>query len=154
MRARGKPIPQHQRLWVLGLTCGSFDEEDKKAHKEAARTARRLLQSQRWFYDEQIRGIGVRAFSGLKKRDLVVCVDDEGYVSPPGRVLAVKRYKARRGQRAFLSLELRKGLRRRSVDSVVAQVGRGGGFLRRCDDVMRVRDLRIAHKLLNIWPNA
>ena len=86
-------------------------------------------------------------------RDKVIQVTDEGandiFVSPPGNVLYVRRFKTRRGrQSAFVYVE-RPDTKRRRWQAVTKEVGKAA-----TESLIRggiVRNQAIAQKLLEIW---
>jgi len=89
----------------------------------------------------------------FKRHELVMQVFKENrtriWVSPPGNIVNIKRYRVNGRERAFVYVEVRKSARRRRLgafrkqlgDKAVQRLKRGG----------KVGDTNLRRRLLNIW---
>jgi hypothetical protein len=72
-------------------------------------------------------------------------------ISPEARVLHVEEYRKGRSRSGVVFLEISKGRRRKSVDSVVERLGRQAKFLGTLPGPRTLRDPVFTHSLLNLW---
>jgi len=153
-------VPTHSPCWAVPLEIVKWDTEDRAANAKglkAAKARRRspkstTVQSFCW-------SSGVSSLNRMReKEDLVVQVVDEGrrrvLVSPPGRLLSIRRYQVGREGRAIVYLEVPRKARARRLARLVEHLGPACRVLGKMARPRLLRNRQFVHNLLNAWPSS
>ncbi|MDR7555725.1 MAG: hypothetical protein QN157_08965 [Armatimonadota bacterium] len=147
--------PLHSRMWAVPLVRGSFEEEDRLQRDEAREAAKRRRENPRATRIEDFLWTGDSFLDRLHLGHRVVMVTDEAngkrMVSPPGRVLAIRKYRVRNQSRAIIALEVPKDARNRSIQRVVRSIGPTARILRKLASPREIRDGMLAMSLARMW---
>jgi hypothetical protein len=131
----------------------TVDEEDQVHADEGRPKARKRMQFPRASTLDEFFWEGSDLIGRLAVGHMVIQVTDEGskrMISPETRVLHVEEYRKSRS-RGVVFLEISKGLKRKSVESVVARLGKQAKFLGALPGPRILRDPAFTHSLLNLW---
>jgi len=146
--------PAHAPLWAVPTERIAVDEEDQ-AHAKAGRPkARKRMQFPRASSLDEFFWQGSYLIGRVAEGHMVIQVTDEGskhMISPEARVLHVEEYRKGRSRSGVVFLEIRNRLKRKSVESVVARLGRQAKFLGSLSRPQVLRDPTFTHSLLNLW---
>jgi hypothetical protein len=74
------------------------------------------------------------------------------FIDPPARVLAIKRYRGARGERAIVYVAARKHFPERNLASIIKRVPEAD-FIRRMGSFRLVRNPMLARRLMALWPS-
>ena len=143
-------VPSLPLLRIAKLHVTTFSEYEQNICDKAIKTARKRRQHRQNYKIDIFRWSGRCAYAC---RDKVIQVVNEKYnctfISPPGNVLYVRRYKTHRGaQSAFVYVE-RPDTHRRKWGVVTKQIGKAAAEALKHSRI--VRNQAIAQKLLGIW---
>jgi len=146
--------PAHAPLWMVPTEPVTLSQEDL-AHADKGRPkARKRMRAPRGSDLHEIFWWGSDLIGRLNEGHMVLEVTNEAgkdMISPQGRVLHIEEYRKGRSRSGVVFIEKPKRLRRKSVDSAVARLGRGAKFLGALPGPRILRDPAFAHSLLNLW---
>jgi hypothetical protein len=115
---RKSPTPRHSPLWVVPLVRQDWDDKDYEEEKQGMPYAKRKLRSSQRYFVEDFRWNADAFLDRLKEGDLLIQATDEGkkrvMVSPPARVIYIRRYKKERSNRAMIYVESARRVRRKN----------------------------------------
>lgn len=149
--------PTHAPTWVVQLEPGQRSQEAKIAEKKGRTTARRSLRSSNRFEVDDFDWEGDRFDERVNQGHLIVQVLETGpghfLVSPPERVLHVKRYRTperKQGYLVFLEKPLRR--RRKTLKRLRRDLGKSASLLRPGSNLAKLTDAKFIHRLHQLWP--
>jgi hypothetical protein len=159
LRKSGKigDTPIHAPTWVVQLEPGKRTPEARFAEKKGRAIARRGLRSSSRFEVDDFDWEGNRFDKRVNQGHLVVQVLEASsghfLVSPPERVLHVKRYRTpdrKQGYLVFLEKPLRR--RRKTLKRLRQILGKSASLLRPNSDLAKLTDAKFIHHLYQLWP--
>jgi hypothetical protein len=146
--------PAHAPLWAVPTERITIDEQDQAHAEEGRPKARKRMQYPRASNIDEFYWHGSDFIHRLAAGHMVIQVTEEAgkkMISPQARVLHIEEYRKRRSRSAVVFLEIPKRLRRKSVKSVVAKLGKAAKFLGSLRGPQILRDPAFTHSLLNLW---
>lgn len=120
-------VPRHSDLWLVPLISMDWNDGDYEQEEEGWSRAEKAMTNPRkseietfvwWgpgFLDKVKRGERVLMNTKMDKRKILV--------SPPGRVLDIRRYRVKKRRKAIVYVEVPKGMRRRDLASFMRALG-------------------------------
>jgi hypothetical protein len=151
------PPPKQSILWAVPLVQEDWEDEDYRQAKFAKAEARKRLEKPRLFGVEDFLWYGGRFLDHVKFGQRVMMCTDVGkrtMVTPPGRVIAVRRYKHKRSRRMIVCLAIRQKLRRKELRQFVKTLGVNGKPLKKLTSPLRIRNPLLSYKIGTTWPTA
>jgi hypothetical protein len=151
------PPPKQSILWAVPLVQEDWEDEDYRQEKFAKAEARKRLEKPRLFGVEDFLWYGGRFLDHVKLGQRVMMCTDVGkrtMVTPPGRVIAVRRYKHKRSRRMIVCLAIRQKLRRKELRQFVKTLGVNGKPLKKLTSPLRIRNPLLSYKIGTTWPTA
>lgn len=149
--------PHHERVWLVSLVYEIWGDEDYEAQKRGRPVAEGRLRSKNRFRIEEFRSEVGALVDNVKIGDLVVRVTKEEQrkrlVSPPARVVHIRRYTKGRSRRGIVFLESAVGIRRQNVRTIIKQMGHIADVLKTDMGSRVLRNRKFVHELLNLWPS-
>lgn len=149
--------PLHSRMWAVSLERSDWDDEDFRAQRQARQAARRKREKPRITKIEDFLWTGAGLLDRLAMGHRVVMLTDESkgkvMVSPPGRVLSIRKYTVRSERRGIVVLELPRDGRHRSVPRVIRSIGPAANMLKHLASAREIRNGMLASSLARIWPS-
>jgi hypothetical protein len=143
--------PQHSNLWLVSLMSVSWSEKDYAQEKAGLAKAEQNLDKDETSTIERFRWSGGRLGEELSRGERVLMSTklDNGKVllSPPGRVLNIKKYRVGGKRRAIIYLAIPANKRRRNQKSFLSALGslkKSLGDIRR---TKRIRDAELVSKI-------
>jgi hypothetical protein len=153
---KGGSTPKHSPLWVVSLVRRDWDIETNSADEGGTPKAEEKLRSTQFYSVDKFAWEGKAAIDKFHLGDQLLQIVNENnsrFVYPAGRILHVERYqKAGTGARAIIYLEVRKKLKQKNLSLVLKQLGSSAKVLRGIEFVKLLRNRRLVHDLLNLWP--
>lgn len=142
--------PALPRLLLAQLVREEWSEQDQQTHDKGMVIARRRRKHPRSFETESFRFTGQCPY---REGDVVIQVtkeeDGRTLVSPPGNVLYVRHRNASGKNVSFVYLESSADKRRRSVQTLAKQLGKGAAKELRRNGL--IRNSALAQALLGVW---
>jgi hypothetical protein len=150
-------IPVHSGLWLVSLVSGNWAEVDYQQEDAGWSRAERALSSPRKSDIETFlwqRQSG-HFINGIKRGERIVMNTREdrltSLVSPPGRVLDIRRYRAGKRTRSIIYLEIPKTKRRRNLKSFLRALGPTAKWLGHPRRTKRVRRPELVHAIGQVF---
>jgi hypothetical protein len=140
-------------LSVVVLEPLAFDAIDDRAFSQSEGSARKRLRSDA-FRTECFRWSGPLPKAIRRDTSVLCCTrynSRKVTLSAPSRILYIKKYRTRSGERALIYLAVRKYSRERSLQSVLTRVPEAA-FIKRIRAFRRISDHAVAGRLRLIWP--
>lgn len=148
--------PIQSPLAIVMLEPIDFDEVDTSAVRESREAADAEIDDHETFKLDYFRWSG-KVPSHMRKGTNLLCCTAYGprtiTVSPPARVISVKRFRTSRGARAIIYIAARKRFPERPLKRIVSRVPEAAA-IRRVAYFRVVRDRELARKLVSMWPSA
>ena len=141
-------VVQQSTVWALVADYVDWDEDDEATAKAERPSAVGLLEDPQRYRVEMIAWHGSARMKAGDRAVFLTRSNGRTLVSPPGRILSVRRYLA--GRRAMLAIELRKRLHERPLRTVLKRLGREGRPLRGIR-YQRKLNARAASALGRMW---
>jgi hypothetical protein len=120
-------VPQHSDLWLVALVERDWTEKDDEEEEAGWSKAERALTNPKKSEVETFLWTGGRLLDLLKIGDRVLMntkIDKEkSLISPPGRVLNIRRYRSGKKRRGIIFLEVASGKHRKNQRSLVKSLG-------------------------------
>ena len=146
--------PRQAALSVVMLEPADLDDIDRSAVAASKRDAEGRIEDPDAFRLDYFRWSG-KLPTRLRKGSMVLCCTEYGsrttMVSPPARVVAIKRFRARRGARAIIYIAARKRFPERPLKSIMKRIPEAA-MIRRVSVFRPITDRALARKLLALWP--
>jgi hypothetical protein len=126
-RKAGRVLPRHSDLWLVSLVSVNWNDTDyeqeeagrSRAEKALTNPGRSDIETFRWsgpgFVDKVKRGERVLMTTIMDKQKILV--------SPPGRVLDIRRYRVKGQRRAIVYIEVPNDKRRRDIRTFLKSLG-------------------------------
>jgi hypothetical protein len=154
----GRPAePLHSRMWAVPLERSAWDDEDFREQRQARQSARRRRGKPRVTRIEDFLWTGAGLLDRLAMGHRVVMLTDEAkgkvMVSPPGRVLSIRKYTVRGVRRGIVVLELPRDGRNRSVPRVIRSIGPAAKMLKSLASAREIRNAMLASSLARMSPS-
>ena len=149
--------PKQSVLWAVPLVQSTWDEEDYRQEAFAKVEAKKRLQKIRLFGVEDFQWESGRFLDQIKLgQRVMMCteVDKKTMVSPPGRVIAIRRYKHKRMRRMIVCLAIRQKLRRKELRQFVKALGKNGSPLKKLKAPLQIRNPLLSYKIGSTWPTS
>lgn len=144
-------------LWAVPLVSEAWEEEDYRQEKYAKVEAKKHLRKRRIFSIEDFLWYGGRFLDRVAREQRVLMCTDEGkktMVTPPGRVIAVRRYQHKRGRRAIVCLAVRRTLHRKELKRFIKALGNQGKVFKKLSSPRKIRDSLLSFKIGAVWPKS
>ena len=142
-------------LWAVPLHDQTWEDIDFQQAEVVEAAARKRLRSPRRFYMEDFQWTGRPFIEAIRvgHRVLQCTTERDGrvLVSPPARVIAVRRYVARGGKQMVVCLEVPRTARRMSEEEVIRRIGPGARHLMYLAGARRLRDEAVVYALGQLW---
>jgi hypothetical protein len=147
--------PQHSNLWLVSLVSVSWSEKDYVQEEAGLAKAEQNLNQDEASTIERFRWSGGKLGEELRRGERVLMStkieNGKVLISPPGRVLNIKKYRVKGKRRAIIYLAIPTNKRRRNRKSFLSALGnfkKSLGDLRR---TKRIRDAALVSKIGNMF---
>jgi hypothetical protein len=142
-------------LWVVHLSRVDVPDRDVKVAEREEPKARAEIKDRRRFEVDEFFW-DARGLHGLAKGHSLVMIvrenDGRCFVSPLGRVLRIKRYVTRDGNRTVVFLEQPRNVRRKQLSVLKRRLSRRSvAMLNKIKSAQIVRDRELADVLFTLW---
>lgn len=156
-RARAKKkklIPTHSDLWLVSLVEGVWQDIDYEQEEKGRPIAKKAVKNPRAFELQEFLWsaraiprykVGIRIIQCTKTREGKVLV------SPPSRIVSVRKYSVKGKKRAIIYLKEPKKYRRRNIDSVLRSLGHNAKHLGNPRRTKQLRDPELIDALGRLW---
>jgi phospholipase D-like protein len=148
-------LPKHSDLWLVSLVSSEWKEVDYEQEEAGWSQAEKALTNPRqseietfawWgsgFLEKVKRGERVLMTTKIDKRKILV--------SPPGRVLDIRRYRVKSRKRAIIYVEVPKDKRRRDMNSFIKSLGPAAKALGNPRRTKRIHNPEILYTLGKVF---
>lgn len=150
--AKPKPvIPKHSDIWNVALVQGSWRDVDNEQEKAGWAKAEQAISNPKRSEIETFLCYGGRILEELKRGERVLMntkIDQRRVlVSPPGKVLDIRRYRVGKRSRCIVYLELPRNTRRRKLSAFLKSLGPAAKGLGNPRRTKRIRDSELVYTL-------
>lgn len=154
-RSKGKKQkPAHSDLWLVSLVELDWQDVDYEQEEKGRPLAKKAIKNPRTFELECFQGTGSAISRYKLGQRIMQCVKTESgkvLVSPPSRIVSIRKYTVRGKKRAIVYLEVPKKYRRRHIDSVVRSLGSSAMQLGNPRRTKLLRDPGLIYALGRLW---
>jgi hypothetical protein len=153
-RKRKKPIPKHSDLWLVSLVEKAWQNVDYEQEEKGRLSAKRALKNRRTSELQNFQWLGRTISRYQKGQRIIQCTKTSSgkvLVSPPSRVVKIRRYTVKGEKRAIIYLEAPKKFRRRHIDSVVRSLGSQAKRLGNPRRTKQLRNPELIYALDRLW---
>jgi hypothetical protein len=156
IRIKGKKkTPSHSDLWLVSLVQGGWQDVDYDQEEKGTPTAEKAMKNPRSSELEVFRWSGGKILERYKVGQRVIqCTktnDNKVLVSPPSRIVSVRRYTVKGKKRAIVYLEVPKKYRRRQLASFLRSLGASAKKLGNPRRTKQLRDPDLIYTLGRLW---
>lgn len=120
-------VPRHSDLWLVSLVSSAWKDIDYEQEEAGWAKAEKALTNPRKTEIETFGWWGPGFLEKVKRgeRVLMSTKEEKGrvFVSPPGRVLDIRRYRIKKRRKAIVYVEVPRGKRRRELKSFLKSLG-------------------------------
>jgi hypothetical protein len=149
-----KKVIRHSELVAVRLDRGEFDDADTRAEHVAKEAGATRIKDHDRFKQETFKWSGSLPRGVRLGARVLQMVRDGSHaiVEPPGRVLAIRRYRSPRGGfRVIVSIESPKRVRARRLADVLGKLGAAGRRLRGIKNARHIPDPQLIYHLGRLW---
>jgi hypothetical protein len=129
----GRVVPEHSGLWLVSLVESDWDDIDRGQEDAGWATAERALSNPKKSRIETFLWEGGRLLTQLKRDERILMntktETKRVLVSPPGRVLDIRKYRSGSRSKGIVYLEVPSDKRRRDLGAFMRSLGRAGKLL-------------------------
>lgn len=147
--------PTHSELWLVSLVEESWQDVDYDQEEKGRATAKRAIKNPRTFELQDFQWSGGTMPSRYKVGQRAIqCTKTENgsvLVSPPSRIVSVRRYTVKKQKRAIVFLESPKKYRRRQLSAVLRALGRSAKSLGNPRRTKQLRNPELVYALGRVW---
>lgn len=148
-------LPRHSDLWLVALIEDSWQDIDYENEEAGRSKAKRALTNPRKADIEAFLWQGGRLLDQIKTGERVLMNTQiskrKTLVSPPGRVLSIRRYKAGKRKRGIVYLEVPSNRRRRDLKSFIKSLGSAAKALGHPRRTKRLRNPELVYTLGKVF---
>ena len=155
-RIKGKKkVPLHSDLWLVSLVQRSWQDVDYEQEEKGRSTAEKSMKNPRSSELEDFQWSGGKILTRYRVGQRVMqCTkidDDKVLVSPPSRIVSIRRYSVKGQKRAIIYLEVPKKYRRRQLGSFLRSLGSSAKQLGNPRRTKQIRDPDLIYTLGRLW---
>lgn len=150
-----KRLPIHSDLWLVSLVEGGWRDVDHEQADKGRPEAKKALKNPRSSRLDEFNWWGrnlTRYRVGLRIIQCTKTSDGEVLVSPPARIVKVRKYTVKGKGRAIIYLETPKKYLRRKIDAVLRGLGPNATHLGDPRRTKRLRQPELVYALGRLWP--
>lgn len=150
-----KKTPSHSDLWLVSLVQRGWQDVDYEQEEKGRPTAEKAMKNRRSSELEDFQWSGGKILERYKVGQRVIqCTktdDDKVLVSPPSRIVSIRRYTVKGKKRAIVYLEVPKKYRRRQLASFLRSLGASAKQLGNPRRTKQIRDPDLIYTLGRLW---
>jgi hypothetical protein len=145
------PLPAHSGLWFVSLEIKEWSEADIQEANQGRDTAKSRIDDINKSRIEEFVWYGSDLVYGVTRGERVLMStslnNSKVLVSPPGRVLDVRRYREKGRKRAIIYVEVPINKRRRALQVLKRRLGSQKSKLGNIHSTRRIRDPRLVYAI-------
>jgi len=144
--------PTQSDMWWVSLAEGSWDDADLEQEEKGLPIARKAIKNPGAFEVKDFRWSGSPLF-GVGQR-IIECTKTENrkvVVSPPSRVVSIRRYSSKGRKRAIIYLEKPRKQRQRKLAAVLKNLGSTAARLGAPRRTKQIRDPELVYEIGRLW---
>lgn len=148
---RTKRTPAQSDLWWVSLVEGPWEDADYEEEEKGLPTAKKAIKNPGAFEVKDFRWSGSQFSVGQR---IIECTKTENrkvFVSPPSRVVSIRRYSSKGRKRAIVYLERPRKQRRRKLTAVLKNLGSTAARLGAPRRTKQIRDPELVYELGRLW---
>jgi hypothetical protein len=149
-----KRPPSHSDLWLVSLVENDWEEVDYVQEKKGWAAASKAIENPRAFEVKDFQWSGGTISRFKVGQRIIQCTKTQHgrvLVSPPSRIVGVRRYRVNQQRRAIVFLESPKKYRRRQLDSILRALGQNAKALGNPRRTKQLRDPELIYALGHLW---
>lgn len=150
-----RKTPSHSDIWFVSLVQRGWQNVDYEQEEKGRPTAEKAMKNPRSSGLEDFQWSGGKILDRYKVGQRVIqCTktdDNKVLVSPPSRIVSVRRYTVKGKKRAIVYLEVPKKYRRRQLASFLLSLGASAKQLGNPRRTKQIRDPDLIYTLGRLW---
>jgi hypothetical protein len=153
---RTAPRVLQSPILAVPLVEEPWEQVDERELPRARAAARKRQKRRQSFVLEEFLWYNASDIRRFKLGQRVLqCIEAQGkvMVSPPARVLAVRRYMTKGTTRAIICVEVRRNVRRKSLGALLERLGSRAKALKDLYVLTPLRDTELVYGIGQVWPN-